>query len=70
MAINDILGKDIPNILKQFKALENKLTPELIKLNANRDQIPPDLLSKFDETMAELKANKEKLKQYGNHDFK
>lgn len=64
-AFDDILGKDIPNILKQFSALENKLTPELIKINANREQIPADLLAKFDQTMAELKANKEKLKEYG-----
>lgn len=64
-AFDDILGKDIPNILKQFSALENKLTPELIKINANREQIPADLLAKFDQTMAELKASKEKLKEHG-----
>lgn len=69
-AINDILGKDIPNALKQFKSLESKLTPHLIKLQANREQIPADLLTKFDSVMAELKANKEKLKQYGDNDFK
>lgn len=70
MAINDILGKDIPNILKQFKKLEQKLTPELVKIQANREHLPADLMTKFDEAMAELKAQKEKLKQYGINDFK
>ncbi len=70
MAINDILGKDIPNILKQFKKLEQKLTPELVKIQANREHMPADLMTKFDEAMAEVKAQKEKLKQYGINDFK
>ncbi len=70
MAINDILGKDIPNILKQFKKLEQKLTPELIKIQANREHMPADLMTKFDEAMAEVKAQKEKLKTYGINDFK
>jgi hypothetical protein len=70
MAINDILGKDIPNILKQFKKLEQKLTPELVKIQANREHLPADLMTKFDEAMTELKAQKEKLKQYGINDFK
>lgn len=69
-AINDILGKDIPNTLKEFRKLEAKITPHLIKLQANREQIPADLLTKFDSVMADLKANKEKLKQYGNNDIK
>lgn len=70
MAINDILGKDIPNILRQFKKLEQKLTPELVKIQANREHMPADLMTKFDEAMAEVKAQKEKLKQYGINDFK
>lgn len=70
MAINDILGNDIPNILKQFKKLEQKLTPELVKIQANREHMPADLMTKFDEAMAEVKAQKEKLKQYGINDFK
>lgn len=70
MAINDILGKDIPNILKQFKKLEQKLTPELVKIQANREHMPADLMTKFDEAMAEVKAQKEKLKDYGINDFK
>jgi hypothetical protein len=70
MAINDILGKDIPNILKQFKKLEQKLTPELVKIQANREHMPADLMTKFDEAMADIKANKEKLKQYGINDIK
>ncbi len=70
MAINDILGKDIPNILKQFKKLEQKLTPELVKIQANREHMPADLMTKFDEAMAEVKAQKEKLKTYGINDFK
>jgi hypothetical protein len=70
MAINDILGKDIPNILRQFKKLEQKLTPELVKIQANREHLPADLMTKFDEAMAEVKAQKEKLKQYGINDFK
>lgn len=69
-AFSDILGKDVPNILKQFKILENKLTPELIKLNAQREHIPADLLTKFDEVMADLKDKKEKLKQYGIDGYK
>ena len=64
-AFNDILGSDIPNILKHVQSLENKLTPELIKLNAHRNQIPAEILAKFDQSMAELKATKEKLKEYG-----
>jgi len=70
MAINDILGKDIPNILKQFKKLEQKLTPELVKIQANREHMPADLMTKFDEAIADIKANKEKLKQYGINDIK
>ena len=70
MAINDILGKDIPNILKQFKKLEQKLTPELVKIQANREHMPADLMTKFDEAMTEVKAQKEKLKHYGINDFK
>lgn len=69
-AINDILGNDIPKALNEFRKLESKLTPHLIKLQANREQIPADLLTKFDSVMAELKANKEKLKQYGNNNSK
>lgn len=68
--INDILGKEVPKALKTFQKLEQSLTPHLIKLQANREQIPAELLTKFDETMAELKANKEKLKQYGNLNHK
>lgn len=69
-AFKDILGNDIPNLLGEFRKLENKIAPELAKLNELRDKLPSDLLAKFDEVQLELKQAKEKLKQYGNHDFK
>jgi hypothetical protein len=70
MAINDILGRDIPKILREFHKLEQKITPELAKIQANREALPADLMTKFDEAMADIKANKEKLKQYGINDIK
>jgi division protein CdvB (Snf7/Vps24/ESCRT-III family) len=70
MAIDDILGKDIPKILKEFKKLENKIAPELAKIQANREHLPAELMTKFDEAMADIKAHKDKLKQYGINDFK
>lgn len=63
--LKDILGKDIPNILKAFKSLETKITPELNKIKQHRDEIPEDLLTKFDSAMNDIKEAKEKLKQYG-----
>jgi hypothetical protein len=70
MAIDEILGRDIPKILKEFKKLEQKITPELNKIQANRESLPADLMTKFDEAMDDIRANKEKLKQYGINDFK
>ncbi len=61
----DILGKDIPNVLKAFKELEIKITPELNKIKQFRNEIPQELLTKFDSAMNDIKEAKEKLKQHG-----
>lgn len=61
----DILGKDIPNVLKAFRELEIKITPELNKIKQFRNEIPDELLTKFDSAMNDIKEAKEKLKQYG-----
>lgn len=61
----DILGKDIPNVLKAFKELETKITPELNKIKQFRNEIPQELLTKFDSAMNDIKEAKEKLKQHG-----
>lgn len=63
--LKDILGKDIPNVLKAFQDLEKRITPELYKINQHRDEIPSDLLAKFDSAMNDIKEAKEKLKQHG-----
>jgi hypothetical protein len=63
--LKDILGKDIPNVLKAFQDLEKRITPELHKINQHRDEIPSDLLAKFDSAMNDIKEAKEKLKQHG-----
>lgn len=61
----DILGKDIPNVLKAFRELEIKITPELNKIKQFRNEIPDELLTKFDSAMNDIKEAKEKLKQHG-----
>lgn len=61
----DILGKDIPNVLKAFKELETKITPELNKIKQFRNEIPQELLTKFDSAMNDIKEAKEKLKRHG-----
>ncbi len=61
----DILGKDIPNVLNAFRELETKITPELNKIKQFRNEIPDELLTKFDSAMNDIKEAKEKLKQYG-----
>lgn len=61
----DILGKDIPNVLKAFRELETKITPELNKIKQFRNEIPDELLTKFDSAMNDIKEAKEKLKQHG-----
>jgi len=61
----DILGKDIPNVLKAFRELEIKITPELNKIKQFRNEIPQELLTKFDSAMNDIKEAKEKLKQHG-----
>lgn len=63
--LKDILGKDIPNILKSFKKLENKITPELHKIKQHRDELPSELMAKFDQAMNDIEEAKKKLKDYG-----
>lgn len=61
----EILGADIPNLLKQAKELESKVTPLLTQVNMNRGNIDQSLLKQLDATMEQIKEHKEKLKQHG-----
>lgn len=60
-----ILGVEIPNILKSVHAIEAKSAPMLAQLNQNRDKIDPKLLIEFDKAMNDIKEAKERFKQYG-----
>ena len=57
---SEILGNDIPNILKQAKELEAKLTPILLQVNQQREGIDPELLKQFDASMEQIKEAKAK----------
>jgi hypothetical protein len=57
---SEILGNDIPNMLKQAKELEAKLTPILLQVNQQREGIDPELLKHFDASMEQIKEAKAK----------
>jgi hypothetical protein len=57
---SEILGNDIPNMLKQAKELEVKLTPILLQVNQQREGIDPELLKQFDASMEQIKEAKAK----------
>jgi len=57
---SEILGNDIPNMLKQAKELEAKLTPILLQVNQQREGIDPELLKQFDASMEQIKEAKAK----------
>lgn len=57
---SEILGQDIPNMLKQAKELEAKLTPILLQVNQQREGIDPSLLKQLDASMEQIKEAKEK----------
>jgi hypothetical protein len=61
-----ILGVDIPNVLKSIQAIEAKTAPLLAQLYQNRDKIDPKMMTEFDKAMNDIKEAKERFKQYGN----
>ena len=66
----DILGVKIPNALNAFHDLEKSIAPQLAILNANRNEIDPELLKHYDSAMKDIAKAKGKLKElknYGNN---
>jgi len=64
--LKDILGTKIPNALNVFHDLEKSITPHLVKLNAGRKDIDPELMKHFDNAMSDIKEAKSKLKELKN----
>jgi hypothetical protein len=60
---SEILGSDIPNLLKASMDLEAKLTPMLAQIQLNRSSIDESLLKQLDATMEQIKEAKAKLCQ-------
>jgi len=63
---NDILGKDIPNLMKSVLDLEKKIQPNLVLLRQNKDKIDPEVMAKIEKQLAEIKQ----MKKDGNINYK
>jgi hypothetical protein len=63
---NDILGNDIPNLMKSVLDLEKKIQPNLVLLRQNKDKIDPEIMAKIDKQLAEIKQ----IKKDGNINYK
>jgi len=63
---NDILGNDIPNLMKSVLDLEKKIQPNLVLLRQNKDKIDPEVMAKIDKQLAEIKQ----MKKDGNINYK
>lgn len=64
--LEDILGGKIPDALKAAKALERAVMPHLVKVQANRDKLPPELATKLDEAMGDIEKAKKNIRKYGH----
>jgi len=63
---NDILGKDIPNLMKSVLDLEKKIQPNLVLLRQNKDKVDPEVMAKIEKQLAEIKQ----MKKDGNINYK
>ena len=63
---SDILGKDIPNLMKSVLDLEKKIQPNLVLLRQNKDKIDPEVMAKIDKQLAEINQ----MKKDGNINYK
>jgi hypothetical protein len=63
---NDILGYDIPNLMKSVLDLEKKIQPNLVLLRQNKDKIDPEVMAKIEKQLAEIKQ----MKKDGNINYK
>jgi hypothetical protein len=63
---NDILGNDIPNLMKSVLDLEKKIQPNLVLLRQNKDKIDPEVMAKIDKQLAEINQ----MKKDGNINYK
>lgn len=63
---NDILGNDIPNLMKSVLDLEKKIQPNLVLLRQNKDKIDPEVMAKIEKQLAEIKQ----MKKDGNINYK
>ena len=63
---NDILGKDIPNLMKSVLDLEKKIQPNLVLLRQNKDKISPEVMQQIEKQLAEIKQ----MKKDGNINYK
>ena len=63
---NEILGKDIPNLMKSVLDLEKKIQPNLVLLRQNKDKIDPEVMAKIDKQLAEINQ----MKKDGNINYK
>jgi len=59
---SEILGKDIPNLIKSVLDLEKKIQPNLLLLQQNKDKISPEVMQQIEKQLAEIKQ----MKQDGN----
>lgn len=63
---NDILGNDIPNLMKSVLDLEKKIQPNLVLLRQNKDKISPEVMQQIEKQLAEIKQ----MKKDGNINYK
>lgn len=63
---NEILGNDIPNLMKSVLDLEKKIQPNLVLLRQNKDKISPEVMQQIEKQLAEIKQ----MKKDGNINYK
>ena len=63
---SDILGNDIPNLMKSVLDLEKKIQPNLVLLRQNKDKIDPEVMAKIEKQLAEINQ----MKKDGNINYK